>query len=124
MSQADATETGLSAEDTSPSAPPQHTDHNASQDVPAALTEPPVPEQPSLITESLTLTQSTAETRTEDTTATTKTSEGQTDQAEPAAGAQVIECDQAVSLDPDTEAVEEDVEVCRSSSSCVLIVFG
>lgn len=115
MSQADPTDTGPSAENTSPPAHPHHSDPDSSQDVPAALSLPSAPQQPSLITESLNLPQSTEETTTEDTTAPTKASGGQTDQEEPAAEAPVIECDQPVSLEPDTDAAEEDVEVCSSS---------
>lgn len=122
MSQADPTDTGPSAENTSPPAHPHHTDPDSSQDVPAALAPPSAPQQPSLITESLNLPQSTEE-MTEDTTALTNASEGQTDQAEPAAEAQVIECDQPVSLEPDTEAAEDDVEVCSSSSFSTVSSF-
>lgn len=116
MSQAAPTDTDPSADITPPSAHPPHTDPDSSQDVPAALTLPLAPQQPSLIPESFNLPQSTEETTTEDTTATTNTSEDPTDQPEPAAEAQVIECDQQVSLEQDTADAAEDVEVCSSSS--------
>ncbi|XP_026216560.1 LOW QUALITY PROTEIN: protein NOXP20 [Anabas testudineus] len=98
------------ADNTSPPAPYHHTDPDPSQDVPAALTPPSAPKEPSLIAESLDHPQSTEETAAQDTAATTSASEGPTDQPEPDTDAQVVECDQPVSLEPDTDAAEGDVE--------------
>ncbi|XP_034397761.1 protein NOXP20 isoform X2 [Cyclopterus lumpus] len=84
---------------------PLHTDPGPCPDVPAAFAPPPATLQSPLIPESLDLPQSAAEgTGAED------TSEGPRDQPEPAAGGQVIICDQPVSLEPEPEAAEEDVE--------------
>ena len=76
---------------------------------------PDVPLQPPLIPENLVLPQATEEMTTEDTAVVPETSEGRTDQPEPPAEGQVIECDQPVSLEP--EAAEEDLEVCSTSLS-------
>uniref|UniRef100_A0A8C3AYF8 Family with sequence similarity 114 member A1 n=1 Tax=Cyclopterus lumpus TaxID=8103 RepID=A0A8C3AYF8_CYCLU len=82
---------------------PLHTDPGPCPDVPAAFAPPPATLQSPLIPESLDLPQSAAEgTGAED------TSEGPRDQPEPAAGGQVIICDQPVSLEPEPEAAEED----------------
>ncbi|XP_049428645.1 protein NOXP20 isoform X1 [Epinephelus fuscoguttatus] len=108
MSQADA---DPSADLTPPPTQPPHTDPGCCQDVPAALSPPSAPLQPPLAPDSFDLPQSTAEaTTTEDTTAMTNVSEGPADQPEPAAEGQVVICDQPVSLEPDPEAAEEDVE--------------
>lgn len=110
MSQADA---DPSADITPPPTQHPHTDPGCCQDVPAAFAPPSAPLQPPLIPESLDLPQTTTEeTTTEETT--TKTSEGPTDQPEPAAEDQVVICDQPVSLEPEAEAAEEDVEVCST----------
>ncbi|CAK6972232.1 protein NOXP20 isoform X2 [Scomber scombrus] len=101
MSQAAPSDADPSA-DTTP--PPAHIDTDSCQDVPAALEPPSAPPQPPLISESSL--QSTEEMTTEDTVK-TDTSEGL---MEPATEGQVIECDQPVSLEADTEAAEEDVE--------------
>lgn len=108
------------ADNTSPPAPHHHTDPDPSQDVPAALTPPSAPKEPSLIAESLDHPQSTEETAAQDTAATTSASEGPTDQPEPDTDAQVVECDQPVSLEPDTDAAEGDVEVCMKILSSLL----
>ncbi|XP_053193010.1 protein NOXP20 isoform X2 [Scomber japonicus] len=101
MSQAAPSDADPSA-DTTP--PPAHIDTDSCQDVPAALEPPSAPPQPPLIPESSL--QSTEELTTEDTVK-TDNSEGL---MEPATEGQVIECDQPVSLEPDTDAAEEDVE--------------
>ncbi|XP_069023579.1 protein NOXP20 isoform X1 [Embiotoca jacksoni] len=98
------------ADTTPPPAQPPHTDPEACQDVPAALTPPSATPQPPFIPESLDLPPATEETAAEDAAAKMDTSEGQADQQEPPAEGQVIECDQAVSLEPDAKAAEEDVE--------------
>ncbi|KAM9363688.1 protein NOXP20 [Symphorus nematophorus] len=103
MSQAAPTDADPSADIITPPATQSPLDDpDSGQDVPAA------PLQPPLIPESLVLPQSTEETTTEDTTIVAETSEGRTDQPEPPAEGQVIECDQPVSLEP--EAAEEDAE--------------
>ncbi|TNN69407.1 Protein Noxp20 [Liparis tanakae] len=94
---------------------PLHTDPGPCPDVPAAFAPPPAPLQSPLIPESLDLPQSATEgTGAEGTgaegTGAEDTSEGLTDQPEPAAGGQVIICDQPVSLEPEPEAAEEEVE--------------
>ncbi|KAM7394230.1 hypothetical protein PAMP_021043 [Pampus punctatissimus] len=104
MSQTAPSDADLPAD---PTPPPTHTDSSSSQDVPIVPTPPSAPLQPPLIPESFP--QSAEETTTED-AAKTDTSE---DPIEPPAEGQVIECDQPVSLEPDTEDAEEDVE--RSS---------
>ncbi|KAF3852122.1 hypothetical protein F7725_005477 [Dissostichus mawsoni] len=122
MSQAD---TDPFADISSPPTEPLHPDLGSCQDVPAAFASPPASLQPPLIPESFNLPRSTTEeTTTEDMTTETNPSEGPTeqpgpaaegqviicDQPEPAAEGQVILCDQPVSLEPDAEAVKEDVE--------------
>ncbi|XP_039880257.1 protein NOXP20 isoform X2 [Simochromis diagramma] len=77
------------------------------QDVPAAGTPPADPLQPLFSPESFD--QSKEQSTTENTT-TSETLEGQADQPESPAESQMTECDQPVSLEPDTEAAEEDVE--------------
>lgn len=84
---------------------------------------PSAPLQPPLIPESSSPPQSNEETTTEDepTTATTATddaSQGPTDQSECAADGQVIECDQPVSLEPDTETAGGKAEVCCNFAMC------
>ncbi|XP_070768524.1 protein NOXP20 [Enoplosus armatus] len=113
MSQAAPSDADPSADITPPPTHPSHTDPGSCQDVPAAFAPPSAAPQPPLIPESFVHPQSTEETTTEDpttTTTTTKASEGSTDQQEPIVEGQVIECDQPVSLEPDAEATEEDVE--------------
>ncbi|XP_040891493.1 protein NOXP20 isoform X2 [Toxotes jaculatrix] len=113
MSQAAPSDTDPSVDTTHPPNQPPHTEPGSCQDVPAALPPPSVPLQPPLTPESYNLPQSTEEKTTEDTTTTTTkidTSEGPTDHPQHAPEGQVIECDQPVSLEPDTEATEEDVE--------------
>ncbi|XP_054460381.1 protein NOXP20 isoform X2 [Anoplopoma fimbria] len=106
----------MSHPDAEPSADlPPHTDPGPCQDVPAAFAPPPAPLQPPLIPESVDFPQPTTEdTVKEDTvkedTGKEDASEGPTDQPEPAAEGQVIICDQPVSLEPEPEAAEEDVE--------------
>ncbi|KAK5926642.1 hypothetical protein CgunFtcFv8_022195 [Champsocephalus gunnari] len=122
MSQAD---TDPFADISSPPTEPLHPDPGSCQDVPAAFASPPASLQPPLIPESFNLPRSTTEeTTTEDMTTKANPSKGPTeqpgpaaegqviicDQPEPAAEGQVILCDQPVSLDPDAEAVKEDVE--------------
>nr|XP_020479855.1 protein NOXP20 isoform X2 [Monopterus albus] len=105
MSQAASTDAVSSVDTTSP---PAHTDPSSCQDVPTALTPPSTPLQPPSISESFSLPQSTEETTTEDTP--TETTESPTNQLESATEGQVIECDQPVSLEPDPQGAEEDVE--------------
>ncbi|XP_034067646.1 protein NOXP20 isoform X2 [Gymnodraco acuticeps] len=122
MSQAD---TDPFADISSPPTEPLHPDPGSCQDVPAAFASPPASLQLPLIPESFNLPRSTTEeTTTEDMTTEANPSEGPTeqpgpaaegqviicDQPEPAAEGQVILCDQPVSLEPDAEAVKEDVE--------------
>ncbi|XP_036951186.1 protein NOXP20 isoform X1 [Acanthopagrus latus] len=111
MSQAAPSDGDPSADINPPPTQPDQSD--SCQDVPAA----PAPSldslQPPLIPERFALPQSSEEVATEDnatadTAATAETSEVVTDQSEPPAEAQVYECDQPVSLEP--EAAEEDVE--------------
>ncbi|XP_044202767.1 protein NOXP20 isoform X2 [Thunnus albacares] len=104
MSQAAPSDADPSVDTNPPPAQPTHTDPDSCQDVLEVLEPPSAPLQPPLIPESFP--QSTEETTTED-AAKMDTSEGL---MEPAAEGQVIECDQSVSLEPDTEAAEEDVE--------------
>lgn len=113
-------ETGSSDADplsdiTSPPDHPPHTDPASCQDVPAVSAPPSAPLQPPLIPESLVSPQPTQEMTIEDPT-TEETSQGPSDQLEPPAEPQVVECDQPVSLEP--EATEDNVEVCSSSLSC------
>lgn len=84
------------------------------QDAPSVLDNPSAPLQPPLVPKSADLPQSNEGTATEDTAVRTDTSEGQT---EPPADPQEAECDQAVSLEPDSETAEDDAEVCGSSFS-------
>ncbi|XP_044047094.1 protein NOXP20 isoform X2 [Siniperca chuatsi] len=109
MSQAAPSNADPSADVTPPPAQPPLTDPGSCQDVPAAFAPASAALQPPLVPESFVLPQSTQETTTEDTT-TAETPEVPTDQPEPTAEGQVIECDQPVSLEPDAEAAEEDVE--------------
>ncbi|KAG7241303.1 hypothetical protein INR49_025821 [Caranx melampygus] len=96
--------------------PSADTTHQPEQQ-PSCEDVPSAPLQPPLIPESFSLPQSTEETTTEDAPTTNDTSQGPTYQSECAADGQVIECDQPVSLEPDTEAAEEEVEVCCTSHS-------
>ncbi|XP_041642326.1 protein NOXP20 isoform X2 [Cheilinus undulatus] len=105
MSQAECSDMDPSVDITPPPAHPSPTDPASSQDIPASLTPPEAPLQSVLNSERLT--QSTEETKTEDTAAETKATEGPTDQPEAAAESQVVECDQPVSLEADTEENEE-----------------
>ncbi|XP_078116103.1 protein NOXP20 isoform X2 [Sander vitreus] len=107
MSQTDA---DPSADITPSPTQPPHTDPGLCQDVPAAFALPSGPLQPSLIPESFNLPQSTTEETTTEDTTTNSASECPTDQPEPAPEGQVIICDQPVSLEPNEEAAEEDVE--------------
>ncbi|XP_074486237.1 protein NOXP20 isoform X2 [Sebastes fasciatus] len=88
---------------TPPPTQPPRTDPDPFQDVPAAFAPPSAPLQPPLIPESFNLPPST--------TSEEKTTEDASeDQPEAAAEGQEIICDQPVSLEPDAEAAEEDVE--------------
>ncbi len=112
MSQAAPSDADPSADIT----PPPTLPPGSGQDVPAALTPPSAPLQPPLTPDGFVLPPSPEEeTAAEETTTTAATSGGPTDQPEPAAEGQVIECDQPVSLEPDAEAAEEDVEVCSTA---------
>ncbi|XP_018551263.1 protein NOXP20 [Lates calcarifer] len=110
MSQAAPSDMDLSVDTALPPGQPSDADAGSCQDVEAALTRPSAPLQPTLIPDSVNPPQSTEETTTEDTAPEADASEGHTDQPEPPAEGQVIECDQPVSLEPDAEAAEEDVE--------------
>ncbi|XP_022061761.2 protein NOXP20 isoform X2 [Acanthochromis polyacanthus] len=96
-----------STDPTPPPAQHPHADPDSCSDVPAAPSAPP---QPAFIPESVELPQSTEETAKDDTTTTTTTTDPSVDQSEPPAEGHVIECDQPVSLEPDTDAAEEDAE--------------
>lgn len=118
MSQAATSDVDPSADTTPPPDQRPHAEPDSCQDVPAALTPPAAPLQPPLIPDSCSLPQSTEDMTTEDTTDRSDCSEGPADQpAERAPEGQVIVCDQPVSLEPDAEAVAEDVEVCSTSFS-------
>lgn len=82
------------------------------ENVPSDPATPSAPLQPPLIPESFSLPQPTEETTTEDAPITNDTLQAPTNQSECAADGQVVECDQPVSLEPDTETAEEEVEVC------------
>uniref|UniRef100_A0A665WJ37 Family with sequence similarity 114 member A1 n=1 Tax=Echeneis naucrates TaxID=173247 RepID=A0A665WJ37_ECHNA len=77
-------------------------------DVPAAPSPPSAPLEPALNPENNSHPQST-----EDPAAEADTSQSPSDQPECAAKDRGTECDQPVSLEPDTEAAEEDGEVCN-----------
>ncbi|XP_071359220.1 protein NOXP20 isoform X2 [Trachinotus anak] len=110
MSQAAPSDADPSADITHPPDQPPHTEPSSCEDVLAAPAPPSASLQPPLMPESFTHPQSPEEMTAEDPTTKTDTSQGPTDQPEHAVEGQVIECDQPVSLEPDTEAVEEDVE--------------
>ncbi|KAM8880426.1 protein NOXP20 isoform 2-T4 [Spinachia spinachia] len=84
---------------------PPYTDPGAGQDVPEAFAPPPAPLHPPLVTGDFDPPQSTPEE-----TGTEHTTEGPTDQSQPAAHGQVVVCDQPVSLELEPEDAEEDVE--------------
>ncbi|XP_062243052.1 protein NOXP20 isoform X2 [Platichthys flesus] len=108
MSQAAPSDVEPSAEATIPAVQPPLAQPDSCQDVPAALTAPSAPPQPP---ESINLTQSPEEMTTEDAATRPDSSEDLTDQPmECASEGQLIECDQPVSLEPESEAAEEDVE--------------
>lgn len=123
MSQAAPSDMDLSVDTALPPGQPSDADAGSCQDVEAALTRPSAPLQPTLIPDSVNPPQSTEETTTEDTAPEADASEGHTDQPEPPAEGQVIECDQPVSLEPDAEAAEEDVEVCSTQFFHLLLSF-
>lgn len=109
MSQAASSDADPSTDPTPPPVQPPDPVPGLSQDVPAAGTPPADPLQPLFSPESFD--QSKEQPTTENTTTTTsETLEGQADQPESPVESQVTECDQPVSLEPDTEAAEEDVE--------------
>ncbi|KAM4584509.1 protein NOXP20 isoform 2-T3 [Odontesthes bonariensis] len=109
MSQAAPSAAEPCTDTTPPSEEPLHADPGPCQDVPSALATTSAPLEPPLVPESFDLPQSNEETAVEDTSAEDKddTAEGH---PEPAAEGQVIECDQPVSLEPDAQNAEEDVE--------------
>ncbi|XP_053275501.1 protein NOXP20 isoform X1 [Pleuronectes platessa] len=108
MSQAAPSDVEPSADATGPPVQPPLAQPDSCQDVPAALTPPSAPPQPP---ESINLTQSPEEMTTEDAATRPDSSEDLTDQPmEGASEGQLIECDQPVSLEPELEAAEEDVE--------------
>lgn len=97
---------------TTPADQQPHTDLPPCQDVPAAPAPHPASPQTLLSSESVASAQSTAEMFTEGDVTYQQTAQAPADQSEPPAEAQVMECDQPVSLEPD--AAEEDDEVCNS----------
>ncbi|XP_034449832.1 protein NOXP20 isoform X1 [Hippoglossus hippoglossus] len=108
MSQAAPSDVDPSADTTGPPVQPPLAQPDSCQDVPAALTPPSAPPQPP---ESINLTQSPEEMTTEDAATRPDSSEDLTDQPmECASEGQLIVCDQPVSLEPESEAAEEDVE--------------
>lgn len=112
MSQAASSDADPSTDPTPPPVQPPDPVPSLGQDVPAAGTPPADPLQPLFSPESFD--QFKEQSTTENTT-TSETLEGQADQPESPAESQMTECDQPVSLEPDTEAAEEDVEVCFTS---------
>nr|XP_023008801.2 protein NOXP20 isoform X1 [Maylandia zebra]XP_023008802.2 protein NOXP20 isoform X1 [Maylandia zebra] len=107
MSQAASSDADPSTDPTPPPVQPPDPVPSLGQDVPSAGTPPADPLQPLFSPESFD--QSKEQSTTENTT-TSETLEGQADQPESPAESQMTECDQPVSLEPDTEAAEEDVE--------------
>uniref|UniRef100_A0A3P8PZ97 Family with sequence similarity 114 member A1 n=1 Tax=Astatotilapia calliptera TaxID=8154 RepID=A0A3P8PZ97_ASTCA len=105
MSQAASSDADPSTDPTPPPVQPPDPVPSLGQDVPAAGTPPADPLQPLFSPESFD--QSKEQSTTENTT-TSETLEGQADQPESPAESQMTECDQPVSLEPDTEAAEED----------------
>uniref|UniRef100_A0A3Q2WA21 Family with sequence similarity 114 member A1 n=1 Tax=Haplochromis burtoni TaxID=8153 RepID=A0A3Q2WA21_HAPBU len=101
MSQAASSDADPSTDPTPPPVQPPDPVPSLGQDVPAAGTCPADPLQPLFSPESFD--QSKEQSTTENTT-TSETLEGQADQPESPAESQVTECDQPVSLEPDTEA--------------------
>lgn len=91
-----------------------HTDPAPCHGDPAACASHPASPQTLLAPGSVASPQSTEEAHTEGTTS-EQTAQGPADQSEPPAESQVMECDQAVSLEP--EAAEQTVEVCNTSVS-------
>ncbi|KAF7666223.1 hypothetical protein LDENG_00114500 [Lucifuga dentata] len=108
MSQAAPTETDLSAETPSPPAQPHQNEPSSCEDVQMAPPPPSDSPQPTLVHEGLDLPQSTEDMTTEDDMK--DTPEGPADQSKPSAEGQVTECDQQVSLEPETGAADEEVE--------------
>ncbi|XP_030590375.1 protein NOXP20 isoform X2 [Archocentrus centrarchus] len=100
MSQAASCDADPSTDPTPPPVQPPDPIPSLGQDVPAADTPPSKPLQPLFTPESFD----------HSTEKPSDTSEGQATQPEPPAESQVTACDQPVSLEPDTEAAEEDVE--------------
>lgn len=105
MSQAASSDADPSTDPTPPPVQPPDPVLILGQDVPAADTPPSEPLQPLFSPESF-------DHSTQKTTTASDTPEGQAAQTEPPAESQLTACDQPVSLEPDTEAAEEDVEVC------------
>uniref|UniRef100_A0A3B4H8S0 Family with sequence similarity 114 member A1 n=1 Tax=Pundamilia nyererei TaxID=303518 RepID=A0A3B4H8S0_9CICH len=101
MSQAASSDADPSTDPTPPPVQPPDPVPSLGQDVPAAGTPPADPLQPLFSPESFD--QSKEQSTTENTT-TSETLEGQADQPESPAESQMTECDQPVSLEPDTEA--------------------
>ncbi|KAK5606816.1 hypothetical protein CRENBAI_015240 [Crenichthys baileyi] len=82
-----------------------HIDPGPRQDDSALLERPTAPPQSSLNTESTDFPHAAKQAALEDTTTKPETSEGP---SEPPAEDQVVDCDQAVSLEPDPESLEEE----------------
>ncbi|KAM4603604.1 protein NOXP20 isoform 2-T2 [Polymixia lowei] len=111
MSQATPTDTDVSTD--SPTLPTQaaHVEPDRSDDVQTEQPPPSAPPQPALAPEGFDASESIKES-TEDDKSNNKgnISEGPADQPEHGAEGQVIECDQPVSLEPDTMAAEDEAE--------------
>lgn len=85
------------------------------QDDSTLLEQPTAPLQSSLNTESTDFPHAAEQTGKENSKTKPETSEGL---PEPAAEDRVVECDQAVSLEPDTESLEEEEKVCDEGFLC------
>uniref|UniRef100_A0A3B5MF12 Family with sequence similarity 114 member A1 n=1 Tax=Xiphophorus couchianus TaxID=32473 RepID=A0A3B5MF12_9TELE len=105
MSQAAPSDAETCTDSGPPSGPAPLTDPGPHQGESALHDHPSAPLLPSLNAESIDFLHEAQQTAVEDTTTKPETSEGL---SEPPAGDQVVECDQAVSLEPDPESLEEE----------------
>ncbi|XP_027874184.1 protein NOXP20 isoform X2 [Xiphophorus couchianus] len=108
MSQAAPSDAETCTDSGPPSGPAPLTDPGPHQGESALHDHPSAPLLPSLNAESIDFLHEAQQTAVEDTTTKPETSEGL---SEPPAGDQVVECDQAVSLEPDPESLEEEEKV-------------
>ncbi|XP_032418134.1 protein NOXP20 isoform X1 [Xiphophorus hellerii] len=108
MSQAAPSDAEPCTDSGPPSGPAPLTDPGPHQGESALRDHPTAPLPPSLNAESTDFHHEAQQTAVEDTTTKPETSEGL---SEPPAGNQVVECDQAVSLEPDPESLEEEEKV-------------